>query len=101
MAVVPPKLYRIGEIAQATGLSRQVLHQYTTLGLISEATRTASGQQRLYGPEVFAKIERLQQLKERLTLAEIRRLLEDEARAPGAPGAAGAAGAARQPEEIR
>jgi DNA-binding transcriptional MerR regulator len=90
MVVVPPKLYRVGEVAGAVGLSRQVIHQYTTLGLITELTRTASGQQRLYGPEVFERLEEIRELQRRLTLMEIRRFFETRAaRRPAAPSAPG------------
>jgi len=86
MVAVPPKRYRIGEVMSATGLSRQVVHQYTTLGLISEVDRTG-GNQRLYGPEVFARLERIAGLRRQgMTLAAIRRALDEEAAA-----AAGAA----------
>ena len=56
----PPvtKLYRIGEIMRYTSLSRQTIHNYTVLGLISEAERTP-GNQRLYAEETFARARAL------------------------------------------
>jgi hypothetical protein len=58
----PPKLYRIGEIVEHTGVSRQTIHNYTTMGLITEARRTAGGH-RLYDEAVFVRLELIAQLK--------------------------------------
>ncbi len=71
----PPKLYKIGELIEFTGLSRQVLHNYTLLGLISESARTRSGH-RLYGEDVFDRLRRIRELKKSHTLLEIRKLLD-------------------------
>lgn len=30
----PPKLYRIGEVVDYSGVSRQTIHNYTTMGLL-------------------------------------------------------------------
>ncbi len=72
--VIPRKLFKIGEIMRHTGLSRQTIHNYTTLGLITEEERTDSGH-RLYGEDVFRRLRRIEDLKGKLTLKEIRRLL--------------------------
>jgi DNA-binding transcriptional MerR regulator len=72
--VIPRKLFKIGEVMRHTGLSRQTLHNYTTLGLITEEERTESGH-RLYGEEVFRRLKRIEELKGEMTLKEIRRLL--------------------------
>jgi DNA-binding transcriptional MerR regulator len=72
--VVPRKLYKIGEIMRHTGLSRQTIHNYTTLGLITEEERTESGH-RLYGEDVFRRLKRIEELKGHMTLKEIRRAL--------------------------
>jgi DNA-binding transcriptional MerR regulator len=79
--VTPPrKLFKIGEVMQYSGLSRQTVHNYTIWGLISEAERTASGH-RLYGEEVFERLRRVEALKkDGHTLQEIRRLLDEERR---------------------
>jgi len=74
---IPPKLFKIGEVMRYTGLSRQTLHNYTVMGLISERERTESGH-RLYGEEVFDRLRRITELKGRMTLLEIRKLLEQE-----------------------
>jgi len=78
--VKPPlrKLYRIGEIMQYTELSRQTIHNYTVLGLITEVDRT-EGNQRLYAEETFARLERVEQLKKQgKTLREIREIIDVE-----------------------
>ena len=73
---LPEKLYRIGEVIEHTGLSRQTLHFYATIGLISEKARTRSGY-RLFPPSVFAQLDRIAKLKKTgRTLRDIRELLE-------------------------
>ena len=73
---LPEKLYRIGEIMEHTGISRQTLHFYSTIGLINERRRTQSGY-RLFPPSVFFDLERIRALKKRgKTLREIRGLVE-------------------------
>ncbi len=72
--VIPRKLFKIGEVMRHTGLSRQTIHNYTTLGLITEEERTESGH-RLYGEEVFRRLQRIEDLKNQKTLKEIRRIL--------------------------
>lgn len=75
MAKVPPKLYRISEVAQYSGLSRQTISYYTYLGLITPATRTPS-RHRLYDASVFERLEKIRELKrEGRTLLEIREIL--------------------------
>jgi DNA-binding transcriptional MerR regulator len=73
----PPKLFKIGEVMRYSGLSRQTVHNYTVMGLITEQERTESGH-RLYGEEVFARLRRLEELKGHMTLLEIRELFESE-----------------------
>ena len=69
---IPPKLYRIGEIVEYTGLSRQTVHNYTIMGLITEARRSAGGH-RLYDESVFARLDTIEELKQqRKTMREIR-----------------------------
>lgn len=73
---LPEKLYRIGEVIEHTGLSRQTLHFYATIGLIREKRRTAAGY-RLFPPSVFANLEKIRALKKRgHTLSEIREMLD-------------------------
>lgn len=73
----PRKLYKIGEVIQYSGISRQTLHNYTVLGLITEEERTPSGH-RLYGEAVFERLERIQDLKNRMSLREVRDYLDSE-----------------------
>ncbi len=72
----PPlkKLYKIGEVMRYSGLSRQTIHNYTMLGLITEEERTPSGH-RLYGESVFYRLERIQSLKRQMSLKEVREAL--------------------------
>lgn len=74
---IPPKLYRIGEIVEYTGLSRQTVHNYTIMGLITEARRSAGGH-RLYDESVFQRLDTIEELKrQRKTMREIRRHFAD------------------------
>lgn len=74
---IPPKLYRIGEIVEYTGLSRQTVHNYTIMGLITEARRSAGGH-RLYDESVFERLGTIEELKsQRKTMREIRKHFAD------------------------
>ena len=73
---LPEKLYRIGEVIEHSGLSRQTLHFYATIGLIREKRRTPSGY-RLFPPSVFAAIDRIRALQKKgFTLRQVREKLE-------------------------
>ena len=74
--IVPKKLFKIGEVMRYSGLSRQTIHNYTMLGLITEEERTESGH-RLYGEEVFERLAESEKLKSKKTLKEIRQLFLD------------------------
>lgn len=74
-SVVPPKLYRIGEIVRHTGLSRQTIHNYTTMGLLREFEWTPGGH-RLYDESVFHRLQRIADLKGTASMQEIKRLLD-------------------------
>lgn len=73
------KLFKIGEVAEYSGLSRQTVNYYTALGILREARRTEAGH-RLYNETVFDRIERLRELKATKTLREIAGILRDEER---------------------
>jgi DNA-binding transcriptional MerR regulator len=77
--MVPPKLFKIGEVMRYSGMSRQMIHNYTVIGLIREANRTPSGH-RLYDEGVFARLQRVRSLQSHMTLQEIKELLEREER---------------------
>ena len=70
----PRKLYRIGEVTQHTGLSRQTVHNYTTMGLICESEWTAGGH-RLYDESVFERLAIIEELKRTRTLRQINAML--------------------------
>ena len=70
---IPPKLYRIGEVAEYSGVSRQTIHNYTTMGLIREV-RWTSGGHRQYDETVFERLDQIDQLKaDRKSLEFIRK----------------------------
>ncbi len=75
---IPRKLFRTGEIIEHTGISRQTLHTYTLLGLITEERSTLAGH-RLYDESVFGQLTKIQELKrQNKTLREIRDILDVE-----------------------
>ena len=72
------KLFKIGEVMQYTGLSRQTIHNYTLAGLIQEARRTPSGH-RLYDESVFDRLEQIKILQSKnYTLFQIKKILEEK-----------------------
>ena len=75
--VPPKKLFKIGEVMKYSGLSRQTIHNYTILGLISEEERTDSGH-RLYREEVFDRLRKIERLKLHRTLKAVKELLDSE-----------------------
>ncbi|MEX0776187.1 MAG: MerR family transcriptional regulator [Phycisphaeraceae bacterium] len=74
----PPKRYKIGDLAQVTGLTRQTIHNYTRWGLISESGWTDGGH-RLYDENVFDRLSRILNLRSSYRIDEIRELLEQAA----------------------
>ncbi len=73
----PRKLYKIGEVIRYSGVKRQTLHNYTMMGIIREAERTESGH-RLYGEEVFERLEKIAMLRRHRSLREVQELLQKE-----------------------
>ena len=73
------KLFKIGEVSEHSGLSRQTVNYYTVLGILPETARTKAGH-RLYDEAVFDRIERLRELKPTKTLREIAEVLQSEDR---------------------
>jgi hypothetical protein len=59
---IPPKLYRIGELVEYSGVSRQTIHNYTTMGLIRESKWTDGGH-RLYDESAFHRLDAIAELK--------------------------------------
>ena len=74
---IPAKRYRIGEIVRCSPFSRQTIHNYTIMGLIREAEWTEGGH-RLYDETVFERLSRIEELRRTKSLAEIRRILNEE-----------------------
>jgi DNA-binding transcriptional MerR regulator len=73
----PPKYYKMGELAQFTGLTRQTLHNYTRWGLISEVGWTQGGH-RLYDECVFGRLMRIGQLRQSHSIGQINVILNRE-----------------------
>ena len=68
----PLKLYRIGEVVEYAGLSRQTIHNYTTMGLLCEKQWSPGGH-RLYDESVFERLDKIAELKsQRRSLGYIR-----------------------------
>jgi DNA-binding transcriptional MerR regulator len=78
---IPTKLYRIGELVRHTPFSRQTIHNYTIMGLITEAEWTDGGH-RLYDESVFERLSEIMRLRKTKTVSEIRQMLCKEK--PGA-----------------
>ena len=74
---VPAKRYRIGELVRYSPFSRQTIHNYTIMGLIREAEWTEGGH-RLYDESVFDRLSRIIELRQTMSLTEIRRILQQE-----------------------
>jgi len=73
---IPPKYYRIGEVVDYSGVSRQTIHNYTTMGLLRECGWTPGGH-RLYDESVFLRLDRINEMKSRhKSLQEIREHFE-------------------------
>ncbi len=73
---MPPEkeLYSVGEVVKRSGISRQVLHNYTVIGLIKPAERTATGR-RYYDESALRRIELIRRmLKSGYTLQALREL---------------------------
>jgi MerR family mercuric resistance operon transcriptional regulator len=68
-----PRLYRIGELAEKAGVSRQVVSTYCMYGLLGETARTSGGQ-RLFSDASAKRIRLIVDLKSRYTLREIREI---------------------------
>lgn len=74
----------IGELAERTGLGRDTIRYYESVGVLPEAPRSAAGY-RLYGVDDVERLDFVGQAQTLgLTLEEIREVLEivDEGRAP-------------------
>lgn len=70
--------WRIGELAEATGLTVRTIHHYEHVGLLAPASRT-DGQQRIYDEHDVRRLYRICALRYLgLPLADIGRMLDDD-----------------------
>lgn len=68
---LPEKLYRISDLVEFSGLSRQMLHNYVVMGLIEEKRRTSGGH-RLFGKEAFSRLRQIMRMRRKgMSLLEI------------------------------
>src|SRR4051812_34513429 len=75
--------WRIGELAEATGLTVRTLHHYEHIGLLAAAARS-EGRQRLYDEDDVRRLYRIRALRDLgLSLADIRRTLKNDRAALG------------------
>ena len=73
MSAAPKALYSVGQVVAHTGLSRQTVHNYESAGLIRAASHTPGGH-RMFGAEVFKRIQDIARMKDRgMTMEEIAR----------------------------
>ncbi len=56
-----PKLLKAGDLARQNGITRQMLHQYVTMGLL-EPVETTQGGQRLFNAESVTRVKLIRQL---------------------------------------
>jgi DNA-binding transcriptional MerR regulator len=57
------KLLKTAEVVKRAGITRQTLYTYTTMGLIEEQDKTATGH-KLYGESVFRRLKLIHDLQE-------------------------------------
>jgi len=78
--LLAPRLRRIGEAAEATGLTQRTIRYYEELGLLKPAAHVSGGNRR-YDDEDLERLTLIRQLKDvvGLSLADIHTFLETEA----------------------
>ena len=68
---------KVGDVAEAAGITVRTLHHYETIGLLVPSNRTASGH-RLYSNDEVERLYRITQLRRLgFSLGEIRRALDE------------------------
>ncbi|GIW73035.1 MAG: hypothetical protein KatS3mg102_2577 [Planctomycetota bacterium] len=68
------RLLTSGELAERSGLSRQVIYTYTTMGLLREAERSKAGH-KLFEETALVRLRIIENLKERgYTLRDIKQI---------------------------
>ncbi len=77
--MAPPRLRRIGEAAEATGLTQRTIRYYEELGLLKPAAHVSGGNRR-YDDEDLERLNLIKRLREvvGLSLADIRTFLDTE-----------------------
>ena len=69
---IPPRVYRISEVAAYAGTTRQTIHNYTTMGLLQEC-RWTDGGHRLYDESVFQRLDEILSMRaRRMSIQDIR-----------------------------
>ena len=73
---MPSQFWKVGELAQQTGVSVRTLHHYDAIGLLVPANHTESGY-RLYGEQDVIRLQQIKSLQQLgFSLAEIRTALD-------------------------
>ncbi|MFO0981081.1 MAG: MerR family transcriptional regulator [Planctomycetota bacterium] len=81
-AIVRPIRWRVGILAQRTGLSVRTLHYYDEIGLLAPSLHTASGHRR-YGEQDIVRLQQIVSLRQLgFSLEQIRTCLEQPGHAP-------------------
>ncbi len=77
--MAPPRLRRIGEAAEATGLTQRTIRYYEELGLLKPAAHVTGGNRR-YDDEDLERLQLIKRLREvvGLSLADIRTFIDTE-----------------------
>ena len=71
-----PKSYKTKDILEKTGISRQVLQQYITMGLVQESGKTPGGH-RIFGDDAVKRIGLIKRMnKTGYTLRDIREVFK-------------------------
>ncbi len=75
-----PRVLRIGEVAEQTGVTPRTIRYWEEIGLLTGAEGRPSGGHRVYGPADVEQVREIVQLKELLglSLEQLRTLLEAE-----------------------
>jgi len=80
MTAAHDRRWKVGELAEATGLTVRALHHYDEVGLLVPSERTSAGH-RLYDEQDVRRLYRVLALRELgLGLDEIASLLDDDRR---------------------
>jgi DNA-binding transcriptional MerR regulator len=68
------RLYKTADVVKRSGFTRQMIYQYTTMGLIAESQKTPTGH-KLYDESVFVKLKLIHNLHDRgYTLRDIKQI---------------------------